>query len=136
LIPVTRVVWNRDYQPNIDLLTGKPSVFCIFGGYIYLAKNPDADYPIQIDYYAKPTRVSDEASTIPFNNMDGLFEMLVTALSFLSLGEREMFETWWKLAAPMIEAFNLDSIRLLNASTPNRRTQAKPSPWLDPFARR
>lgn len=136
LTPVTRSVWNRDYLSYVTSSTGQPTIFCRFGGYIYVARTPDEGYTVQIDYYKQPAKVADESSTLPFSNMDGLFTATVTALTWLSLGEREMFDSWWKLAVPMISAFNMDSGRLLGGARPNRKPRTVQDPWTDPFNKR
>lgn len=132
---VTRLVWNRDYLPYATSSTGQPTVFNLYAGSIYLSRTPDQGYTYQVDYYKKPVKVSTLSSVIPFDSMDGLFQSVVTALSWLSLGDREMHSEWWKLAVPMIESFNLDSARLLNAATPNRKPKTVQDPWTDPFNR-
>lgn len=136
MMSVTRVIWNRDYASFIDSVEGRPTVWCKFGGKLYFARTPDDDYSVEIDVYQQPTKVTGTASVIPFSNLDGLFEAVVTALTWLSVGEKELFSAWWKLAAPMINTFNLDSNRLMNTHTPNRGAGTTADPWVDPFRRR
>lgn len=132
---VTRNEWNKTYLPNIEMYTGEPQVWCMFGGKIYFFKSPDESYMLEIDYYAKPTKVVDETSEIPFTDMDGFFEAAVTALSYLSLGEQELYKAWWQTAVPMIPAFNSDSMRILNRASGGKAPTSS-MPWADPFRRK
>lgn len=133
---VSRLDWNRNHLPYVASTTGMPEVFCIYGGKIFFARTPDSTYALQIDAYIHPTKVVNTASVIPFAKMDGLFESLVTAFTWLSIGEKELFDKWFKLAAPMIDGFNLDSGRLLNEATPNRKSSGVGNYWADPFRRK
>lgn len=136
LTPVTRTVWNREYAPYIGITTGQPSVHCSYAGNIYLSNTPDDTYAMEIDYYKQPTKVTGDNSVIPFSNMDGLFESLVTGLTWLGLGEMNLSDRWLKIALPMVESFGLDSGRLLGGHNPNKLPQTQTTPWNDPFRRK
>lgn len=137
MTPVTKHVWNRDYQPSTASAEGKPSVWCKFGGNLLFSRTPDSTYAFYVDVYSQPTKIVTEYDSLPFANMQGLFEAMVTALTWLSLGEKELFDKWFRLAAPMCSQFNIDSSRMLNAASPPRSGESKSGDyWADPFRRK
>lgn len=134
--PVSKLVWNREYQPYVSQTKGRPTVFALFAQTLHLSRTPDDDYLMQIDFLAKPPKVTGAASIIPYEDLDGLFVNLVTGLTWLSLGEVDLSDRWIKMAVPMIEQFGLDSGRMLNQLGPNRQAKIGTDSWSDPFRRR
>lgn len=87
--------------------TGKPKYYTVLGTELQLAPTPDAEYTVEIAYYARPTAFSADADTNDLlTNYPGLYlyGALLAAEPFLHNDER--LATWSALYQREVESIN------------------------------
>lgn len=117
---------------------GKPESFTMFAQQVVFSRKPDAAYALEIDYVAKPTKLVDGSSVIPYDDLDGALVYLLSGYGWLGIGDGANADKWFKLGVDQLTAIGVDTTSLLNFQhTPNEQVRSSAGqPWLDPFQRR
>lgn len=114
----------------------EPSAYTIFAGKYKFSCPPNLAYPVRIEYYAKPTLVTELDSPIPYEDLDGPIACLVSGFGWLGEGDGSVASVWFKQGAAQLQALGVDVTSIMNFSqVPRSSSSTTGTPWLDPFTR-
>lgn len=90
------IAWRQAYRQN-PADNDKPSLFTLTPAHnIYLEPTPDAVYTLTADYWAAPTRLSDNTDT---SAIPDRFERIIIAKAKIFYAEHDEFPTVYELAS-------------------------------------
>lgn len=99
--------WWQDYEPNVDVRTGRPREYCLWGRSLRLYPLPDQTYTLKYFATVLPTDVLSDSSVVVLETaLEGVVA-LALGLYFDSIEELQTASMWKKLAEAFLKQFKV-----------------------------
>lgn len=108
---ISALNWDRYYAIIYPIVEGKPTMYTRRAKKILFYTTPDDTYTINIICSLYATPVTEDSSSVDFSNIDGILINLTTAHTWLSLGEKEMADTYFAKAAFLMAPYEQNEIK-------------------------